>query len=364
MTVCILLSMHLAEKLGCTARAALGKKVTIGSWPDMSLIAARRHRDGMRCSSPESSLTFREVALDWLKHHVIPVQVPPHVSRQISRLERLVYPAIGDVPLRQITSATVLQLIREIEAHGNYATAHKVINIIGQVLRYGIAQKQADHDITAELRGALVPVPDKHFSSIQNPDVLGGLMRAITTLSSRTVRCALQLEAYTFVRPGELRLAEWSEIDFEKKEWRIPPEKMKRRRLHIVPLSRQALTVLREMYAATSKLQYVFTEMRNHTRPMSNMTMLAALRRLGFEQSEMTVHGFRSIASTALNEAGWPVDAIERQLSHVEKNTVRAAYNYAQFLNIRIPMMQWYADYLDALRDGTELPHRPEIPTL
>ncbi len=342
-------------------RGSGAKKVTLGTWPDMSLIDARRHRDGRRCVNSDSSLTFREIASDWLKRQVIPVQVPSHVSRQISRMERLIYPVIGDVPLRQITSAMVLHLIREIEARGNYATAHKVINIIGQVLRYGIAQKQAEHDITAELRGALAPVPDRHFSSIQDSNTLGGLMRAIATLSSRTVRCALQLEAYTFVRPGELRQAEWSEIDFDKAEWRIPLEKMKRRRPHIVPLSQQALAVLEEMHVSAGKYQYVFPDARTHAHPMSNMTMLAALRRLGFEQSEMTVHGFRSIASTTLNEFGWPADAIERQLAHVEGNAVRAAYNYAQFMDTRRAMMQWYADYLDARRDGTALPQRPKL---
>lgn len=338
-------------------RTAGAKKSTIGEWPDMSLVDARRRRDEIRSAFAGATNLhpFREVAHDWLKHRVIPVQVSSHVSRQISRLERLVYPAIGDKQLPDITPPMVLNLLREIEKRGHYATAHKVLNIIGQVFRYGITQRQAEHDITSELRGALVPRPDKHFPSIQKPSEIGGLLRAIDALSSVIVRCAMKFQAYTFVRPGELRLAEWSEIDLERAEWRIPAAKMKRRRPHIVPLSRQALAALEEVRPRTGEGPYIFASTRNPAVPMSNMTILAALRRMGYDQDEMTGHGFRSMASTNLNELGWPVDAIERQLAHVEGNSVRAAYNYAEYLDVRRRMMQAWADWLDEQRDKTSL---------
>ncbi|MET0049660.1 MAG: site-specific integrase, partial [Candidatus Thiodiazotropha sp.] len=196
----------------------------------------------------------------------------------------------------------------------------------------------------------------KHHASITDPKKIGELLRAVDGYEGSLVtRCALQLASLTFVRPGELRHAEWAEIDLDKAEWRIPAEKMKMRTVHIVPLSTQALRVLNEIEPLTGRGKYVFPGIRSNQRPMSENTVNAALRRLGYTKEEMTGHGFRSMASTILNEQGWHRDAIERQLAHAERNSVRAAYNYAEHLPERVKMMQWWADYLDKLKAGAEI---------
>ncbi len=200
------------------------------------------------------------------------------------------------------------------------------------------------------MRGAIPPVKKRHFASITDPKAVGGLLRAIKGYNGHLVtRCALQLAPLTFVRAGELRKAEWSEFNFDTAEWRIPPEKMKMRAVHIVPLSTQAVAVLREIQMLTGDGKYVFPSLRSSSRPMSDNAVLAGLRRLGYTKDEMTGHGFRSMASTLLNEQGWNRDAIERQLSHSERNHIRAAYNYAEYLPERKKMMQHWADYLDQL---------------
>jgi integrase len=206
------------------------------------------------------------------------------------------------------------------------------------------------------LKGALPPTRQRHHASITDPKKIGELLRAVDGYEGSLVtRCALQLASLTFVRPGELRHAEWAEIDLDKAEWRIPAEKMKMRTVHIVPLSNQALKVLNEIKPLTGQGSYVFPGVRTNRRPMSENTVNAALRRLGYSKEEMTGHGFRSMASTILNEQGWHRDAIERQLAHAERNSVRAAYNYAEHLPERIKMMQWWADYLDKLKAGAEI---------
>ena len=238
-------------------------------------------------------------------------------------------------------------------AKGAVETAHRALQTCGQVFRYAIATGRADRDPSADIRGALTPAKEEHRAAILDPVGAGGLMRAIDSYTGHVVtRCALKLAAMTFVRPGELRHAEWAEIDFDNAEWRIPGPKMKMKEQHVVPLSRQAIAILRELLPLTGAGRYVFPSMRTSTRPMSEVTILAALRRLDYAKDEMTGHGFRVMASTLLNEAGWPPDVIERQLAHAERNKVRAAYNRASLLPERRKLMQAWADYLDALRDG------------
>jgi integrase len=192
--------------------------------------------------------------------------------------------------------------------------------------------------------------------TITDPKKIGDLLRAIDGYEGHFVtKCALKLAPLVFVRPGELRHAEWREIDFDKHEWRIPGEKMKMRAVHIVPLSKQVLAILKELYPLTGGGKYVFPSIRSNARPMSENTVNGALRRLGYSKDEMTGHGFRSMASTLLNEQGWHRDAIERQLAHAERDNVRAAYNYAEHLPERKKMMQAWADYLDGLRNGAEI---------
>jgi integrase len=219
------------------------------------------------------------------------------------------------------------------------------------VFRYSIATGRANRDPSADLRDALKPVRSRHRAAITHPDQVGALLNAIDAFDGTfVVRSALQLGPLVFVRPGELRMAEWSEINLETAEWRIPAERMKMREAHIVPLSKQALTVLRELQPLTGHSRYVFPSIRTITRPMSDGTINAALRRLGYDSDQHVGHGFRAMASTLLNEMGWQPDVIERQLAHVPRNKVRAAYNRAQHLTERRKMMQAWADFLDRLR--------------
>ena len=241
-------------------------------------------------------------------------------------------------------------MLQRVERKGTYETARKLRGYCGQIFRFAIASGLATRDVSQDLRGALVPKTTNHLASITDPKAISDLLRAIDTYNGYIVtRCALRFSALTFARPGEIRQAEWSEIDLGAKEWRIPAEKMKKRRPHIVPLSKQAIEVLEELGPLTGAGRLLFPGVRKRTRPMSDATITNALRNMGYSGDEMTAHGFRSMASTRLNEMGWNSDAIERQLAHVEGNAVRAAYNYAEHLSERRKMMQAWADYLDVL---------------
>lgn len=332
-------------------------KHSIGQYPAVGLKEARGMRDEMKASvmrsgQPVSKLidkTFEAVAQDWLQKKVFPIRTKNHIRTITSRLSRLILPYIGQKFISDISPTDILAIIRRIEERETYETAHRALQICSQIFRYGVAIGLVERDIAADLRGALIPVKSKGYPTITDPQEIGTLMRAIKSVNgSEIIRGALLLLAYTFVRPGELRTAEWNEIDFMTAEWRIPAEKMKMKRMHIVPLSRQAVDVLEEIKPFTSPTsRYIFPSIRNFNRPMSDTTINAALRRLGYGKEEFTGHGFRSMASTILNENGWPADVIERQLAHVEKNTVRAAYNHAEYLDQRREMMQWWADWLD-----------------
>ena len=219
------------------------------------------------------------------------------------------------------------------------------------MFRYGVATGRCLRDPTTDLRGALPPTQSTHFATITDPKEVGSLLRAIDGFQGSAITClALKLAPLVFVRPGELRHAEWIEVNLDRAEWRIPAAKMKMKRDHIVPLSSQAQEVLEEIHPLSGQGRYVFPSVLANGRPMSENTVNSALRRLGYTKEEMTGHGFRSMASTLLNENGWNRDAIERQLAHVEGNSVRAAYNYAEHLEERRRMMQWWADYLDTLK--------------
>jgi integrase len=234
----------------------------------------------------------------------------------------------------------------------------------GQVFRYAVATGRAERDPTGDLRGALPPSKEKHHASIIEPKRIGELLRAIDDYEGYFVtKSALRLAPLVFVRPGELRRAQWPEIDLDKAEWRIPSERMKMREQHIVPLSRQAVAILRELEPLTNRAipakpdlpRYVFPSARTRERPMSENAVLAALRRMGYTKDEMTGHGFRSMASTLLHEQGWNHQVIERQLAHAERNAVSAAYNFAEHLPERRKMMHAWADYLDALKASADV---------
>lgn len=259
-------------------------------------------------------------------------------------------------PIVDITAPELLTVMRRIEKRGALETAHRALGNCGKVFRYAISTQRAVRDPSGDLRGALPPVKSDHHPSITDPEAIGELLRAIQGYQGSFVtRCALQLAPLLFVCPGELRRAEWNEFDIDGCEWRIPASKMKMGAVHIVPLSKQSILLLKELHSFTGHGRYLFPSIRTPDRPMSDNTVLSALRRLGYEKNEMTGHGFRSMASTVLNEQGWNFDAIERQLAHSERNTVRAAYNYAEYLPERRKMMQHWADYLESLQNGASI---------
>jgi integrase len=286
-----------------------------------------------------------------------------HADKIIRRLELYIFPWLGGRPIKAITAPELLAALRRVESRGANETAHRAMQVCGRVFRFAVATGRAERDPSRDLSGALAPVKEKHLASITDPQEVGALLRAIDAYNGEWItRCALRLAPLVFVRPGELRHARWSEIDFDKAEWRIPAARMKMRVQHIVPLSTQAITVLRDLHQLTGKFDYAFPGTRSRQRPMSENTVTAALRRMGYGGDDMTGHGFRSMASTLLNEHGWNRDAIERQLAHGERDAVRAAYNYAQHLPERRKMMQDWADFLDKLKVAAPV-GKPTQPT-
>jgi len=330
-------------------------KRSLGRYPEVSLKEARALRDerklqvsrGDFSEEAERGISFRKIAEEWFSVKVAPNNAESTAKAKIWRMERYLYPAFGKEPLEAITAAMVLRVLREIESRGHIDLAHRILSITSLIFRYAVATGRAERDVTADLRGALMPNTHKHHASLKDPAKIGALMRGLYGLEdgSPIVRCAMLILAHTFVRTGELRKAEWSEIDLATATWKIPAERMKIKRPHIVPLSTQALEIFREVYAFSGEGRLVFPGKRPG-RPISDGTILNALRRMGYGKDEMTGHGFRSMASTILNEHQWPADAIERQLAHVEGNSVRAAYNYAELLDVRREMMQWWGDWL------------------
>jgi integrase len=273
------------------------------------------------------------------------------------------YPAIGQRPVAEITAPELLAVFRKVEARGRYETARRLRSTCGMVFRYAIATGRAERDPSVDLRGALTAPKVIHRAAIVDPVGIGALLRAIEDYDGLPLtKAALKLAPLVFVRPGELRKAEWAEFDLEHAEWRIPAAKMKMRRLHRTPLSKQALAIIRDLQAF-SRGRWLFPSVRSISRPMSENTLNAALRRLGYSKNQMTAHGFKGMASTRLNEMGcWNSDAIERQLAHQEPRDVRRAYMHAaEYWPQRVKMMQAWADYLDELRNaGKVVPLRRE----
>lgn len=346
------------------------KRLSLGVYPDVSLKLARERRDNSRKQVAEGIdpsetrkaekiaqaglESFEFVAREWHGKHKRNWS-NSHSDRTLTRLENDVFPWLGKENIADITPPKLLQVLRRVENRGALETAHRIHQICGQIFRYAVATGRAERDSAADLKGALPPAKPKHHASITEPKKIAELMRSIRGYSGSFVTaCALKIAPLLFVRPGELRHAEWTEFDLGNAEWRIPAEKMKMRTLHIVPLSTQALMILEELKPLTGTGKYLFPSTRTRSRPMSENTVNAALRRLGYKKDEMTGHGFRSMASTLLNEQGWNKDAIERQLAHSERDGVRAAYNYAEYLPERKRMMQSWADYLDGLAIGAD----------
>lgn len=348
------------------------KTLSFGIYPDVSLRDAREKRDKARSllakeidpgaekkAAKSAKIEAREnclenIAREWYAKFSTKWSAS-HSEKIIRRLEKDIFPLIGNRPVAEITAPELLQVLRKIESRGATELVHRILQYLGQIFRYAIATGRAVRDPSGDLKGALTPVKVKHRAAIVDSKGASGLLRAIDDYQGAPITAyALQLAPYLFLRPGELRSLEWPEIDFDRGEIRIPAAKMKMNSPHVVPLSMQAIEILKKIHPLTAFCSsYVFPSIRSDKRPMSENTINAALRRLGYTKEEMTGHGFRSMASTMLNESGkWSPDTIERQLAHAERNGVRAAYNHAEYMDERRRMMQWWADYLDSLKNS------------
>jgi len=351
------------------------KTLALGVYPTVSLAEARKGRERARellakqidpnaAKREERQIkadlainTFELVARAWLKKTATTRKEITQI-RLTTLLEHDVFPYIGNMPIKTLGPRDVLnKALRRIEARGSIDTAHRAKQICGRIFRYGVAIGLADRDVTSDLRGALAEIPKSHFAAITEPKQAGEMMRAILGYAGHpSAVAALKLAPLVFVRPGELRKAEWVELDLDGAEWRIPGAKMKVGVDHIVPLCTQALEILKSLHSITGHGRYVFPSLRSDERPMSENTLNAALRSMGYSKDIHTAHGFRAMARTILDEVlGERVDYIEHQLAHTVKDPNGRAYNRTAHLPARRKMMQRWADYLDKLRTGAEV---------
>ena len=349
--------LSLARKKADEAR----KLVSAGVDPSAARKVARDEAVQQRATERRSAAglppvdSFEAVAREWhAKNNA--TWAPSHSIKIIRRLEQDVFPWIGSKPVSSIRPMELLALLKRVEHRGAIETTHRVQQNCGQVFRYAVATGRVESDPSRDLRGALTPWKPEHYPTLTDARDVSRLLRDIDAYEGGFItKCAMKLSPMLFVRPGELRRAEWNEINLDAAEWRIPAAKMKGRIQHIVPLATQAVSILRELQPLTGSCRWVFPGVRTNGEPMSENTVNAALRRLGYDRTMITAHGFRGMASTLLHECGWPSDVIERQLSHAERNAVKAAYNHAEHLPARRKMMQAWADHLDSLRAGGEV---------
>lgn len=350
------------------------KTLALGVYPAVTLAKARKRRDEARelladgidpgqakidaklAKADSAASTFETVARSWL-NKTAGNRASSTQQKNTSWLEKNVFPFIGKMPISTIKPRDVLATLQKIEARGAIESAHKIKQLCGQVFRAAVASGLADRDVTADLRGALSSVPKANFAAITEPLHAGALLRSIHAYTGHPYAiAALKLSPLVFVRPGELRSAEWTEIDLEAAEWRIPGVKMKMGQDHLVPLSTQAVSLLRAMHGMTGDGKYVFPSIRTSDRCMSENTINAALRSMGYAKEVMTGHGFRAMARTIMDEVlGERVDLIEHQLAHAVKDPNGRAYNRTAHLPARRKMMQRWADYLDKLRVGADV---------
>ena len=350
------------------------KLLSFGAYPDVPLIRAREKRDDARrlladgidpsehrkvhkaMRAEVAGNTFEAVAREWFSKE-LPGWAPAQAVKMTGILGKNLYPWLGNRPITEIKVPELLTTLRRMEDRGALETAKRALQCCGQIFRYAIATGRAERDITPDLRGALSKSRPQHYAAITDPAKVGGLLRAIDSYTGTfSVQCALKLAALLFVRPGELRKAEWSEIDLERAEWNIPAARMKMGEPHLVPLCQQALVVLRALHPLTGHGHFVFPGERSHARPMSENSVNAALRNMGYPKDEMTGHGFRAMARTILDEVlGVRPDFIEHQLAHAVRDPNGRAYNRTAHLVERRKMMQQWADYLDKLKAGADV---------
>jgi integrase len=344
-------------------------RLSFGKYPDVSLEQARQYRDKARkliangadpseekkaqkaSKRGSTANSFEVIAREWYSRN-LPTWAERTAKRIIEQLKNDIFPWIGGRPIAEITASEYLSVFRRIEERGALESAHRARGLCGQIMRYAIATSRAENDPTAFLRGALPPVRTRHLAAITEPKQAAELLRMIDGYSGTfAVACALKIAPYVFVRPGELRHAKWADIDFDKGEWNYFVTKTKTQ--HIVPLAKQAITILQELHPLTGHCRYVFPSPRTGERPMSDNAILSAFRRMGIPKEEMTGHGFRAMARTILDEVlGQRVDLIEHQLAHAVRDPNGRAYNRTAHLPERKRMMQLWADYLDELKAG------------
>ncbi|MFL9951920.1 integrase arm-type DNA-binding domain-containing protein [Paraburkholderia nemoris] len=348
------------------------KRLALGVYPEVSMKEARARRDEARrllangvdpgierkvqkaATVERAANSFEAVAREWFARHA-PGWAKTHADKIIARLEKDVFPWLGGRAIAEIKAPEVLAVLRRVEARGALDTAHRVHQNCGQVFRYAVATGRAERDVSADLRGALPAARHTHFASVTDPDEVAGLLRALDGFQGTfVVQCALRLAPLLFVRPGELRTAEWAQFDLDKGQWRYTVSKT--RTEHLVPLATQTVAILRELHALTGQRKYVFPG-RDVKKPMSGAAINAALRRMGFDtKTEITGHGFRAMARTVLHEQlRFPSEVIEHQLAHKVSDSLGTAYNRTKFIDDRIVMMQSWANYLDKLKAGADI---------
>lgn len=346
------------------------RKLSLGSFPDVTLVQARRKRDEAKAELDDgidpveekrqrrlkaelaAQTTFALVAGEYIEKMEREGRSPATIKKARWFLELL--DGIAKRPIAAITPHELLDVLKQVERRGHHETALRLRSFAGRVFRYGFATLRTERNPADILRGALTVPRVKHHAAIVEPKKVGDLLRAIDGYTGRPETLhALRIAPHVFLRPGELRQAKWSEIDFAEKVWRVPAERMKMKQPHAVPLSRQVLFLLQDLRSLARDSEFLFPALHTTKRCISDNTLNVALRRLGFENDEMTSHGFRAMASTLLNESGlWHPDAIERALAHGEKDKVRAAYHRGAHWAERVRMAQWWSDYLDQLRIG------------
>lgn len=353
------------------------KKLAIGTYPVIGLAEARRRRDQARellaagkdpsrerqreklRTQVQAGNTFAAIAEEYCDKRKRDGQKAwaASTAARSEYLISLLKVPLGRTPITDIEPADVLAAVRKIERKGQLESARRTLQLAGAVFRYAVATARLSSDPTRDLRGALTAPTVTHYGAIIEPARVGELLRAIDGYEGQPItKLAMQLAPHVFVRPGELRHAEWNEFDLDGALWTIPAGKTKMRKDHLVPLSRQSLAILEDLHALTGPDGFVFPSIRSRKRPMSDNTINAGLRRLGYSTDEMTAHGFRAMASTLLNESGkWNPDAIERALAHGDSDRVRAAYHRGAHWKERVAMAQWWSDHLDRLRKGAEI---------
>ena len=345
------------------------KRIALGIYPEVGLAEARRKRDDLKRRLYEgvdpaaerkreklvaiykAANTFGDLAKEYIDKMVAEGLAPSTTTKANWLLEQLA--PIADRAIADLKPIDILAALKRLEAKGKLETARRCRSFAGRVFRYAVATGRAETDPTSLLRGALITPKTKHHSAILDPDAVGELLRSIDAYSGHLItRLAMKVSPHVMARPGEIRQAQWSEFDFEKAVWKIPAERMKMRRPHVVPLSRQVLAYLTELTALTGPDGFVFPAFHTSRRPLSENTINQAFRRMGYAVGEVTAHGLRTTASTLLNESGkWSPDAIERSLAHADADSVRAIYNRGAYWEERVAMHQWWSDYLDELRN-------------